>query len=343
VTLPNGDVLTQASSSCRFTFNPPREGVYPSKLTITAPEGTATVERDVPFRDYFIVSLGDSLASGEGNPDRLNTNPIWSSNDVWQDVRCHRSASSGPSQAALSLETSDRQSSVTFAHLACSGGQVTKGILEPYAGIEPDGNLIPPQANVMKQLMDTWHRKPDAVLISVGANDAEFADAVLRCLLPDRCQNDADFVAKVQTRLSRLPGRFDMLDEKLDALGIPGDKVWITEYPDPTRDDVGRFKQCLPTLYPSEWEWAEENVVAKLNERVQAAANLDRHGWHYVGGIANMFLRHGYCAGANWIVRLEQSIVGQGDQNGAFHPNKLGHQEYMRRILDGLWRTLLLR
>jgi len=340
VTLPSGDVLHQTSANCKFSFNPPKEGLYPTKLTIkTFDGGTATTEVDVPFKDYWIVSLGDSVGSGEGNPDRISTKII-GSNEVWQDQRCHRTAKSGPSQAALALETSDWTSSVTFTHLACSGAQITAGILYHYAGIEPNGTLIPPQATVLQELMDTWHRKPDAVLISVGANDAEFADAVMRCLLPDRCQNDPDFVAEVTRRLSRLPSRFDLLDQKLDALGIPGGKVFITEYFDPTRDDQGTYKQCLPTLYPSEWEWAEKNVVFKLNDHVRAAAELPRHGWHYVGGIAHAFLRHGYCANAGWVVRLEQSFVFQGDQNGAFHPNLVGHLEYGRRILDAVRRTL---
>jgi lysophospholipase L1-like esterase len=286
------------------------------------------------------VSLGDSVASGEGNPDRPNTKNVWDSNEVWQNQKCHRTAKSGPTRAALDLERSDLRTSVTFVHLACSGAQITAGILDPYPGIEPDGVSIPPQVNVMKQLMDAWNRKPDAVLISVGANDAEFAKAVERCLLPDRCQNDAEFVAEVSRRINRLPLRFTRLDQKLDALGIPGNKVFITEYFNPTRDENAQFTQCLPTLYPSEWQWAEANVINKLNEQVRAAARATGHGWNFVGDIASGFLPHGYCASEEWVVRLEQSLNGQGDPNGAFHPNGLGQVLYGKKLFEAVKRTL---
>jgi TolB protein len=342
VTMPSGNVLSQSSSNCRFAFTPPREGVYPTRLTVEASDDRIdTIQVDVPFRDYFIVSLGDSVASGEGNPDKTSTNPeIWASNEVWQSQKCHRTARSGPSRAALDLERFDPTTSVTFVHLACSGAQITSGLLYHYGGIEPDGTLIPPQLSVLKQLMDQWNRKPDAVLITIGANDAEFAEAVLRCLLPDRCQNDPDFVAEVGRRLARLPARFDLLDQRLDALGIPPSKVFLTEYFDPTRDQNAQFTQCLPTLYPSEWQWAEANVVDKLNQRVQAAALLPRHGWNFIGGIAAGYQRHGYCSSSGWVVRLEHSFAFQGDQNGAFHPNDPGHALYGQQILEALRRVL---
>lgn len=337
VTLPNGQVLTQSSSSCDFAFEPPKEGTYPVDLEITTTEGQKVkVRREVPFRDYFIVSLGDSIASGEGNPDRICNQGchVWDPPETWQDRQCHRSALSGPSRAAWLLEASDPTTSVTFTHLACSGAQVTKGILEAWAGIEPDGSkLVPPQANVLAELMKQWGRKPDAVLVSIGANDAQFADAVSECLNLGRCQNNRDFVTKVKDRLARLPGRYKLLDRKLDDLGIPGKKVFITEYPDVTKDEEGHYSQCLPALYPSELEWADKNVVQALNERVRQAANNDGYGWTVVGGIYQGFRQHGYCSTANWIVRLEQSIDWQGDINGSFHPNNAGHSFYGQRIV----------
>jgi hypothetical protein len=336
VTLPSGQVLTQSSPSCDFAFQPPKEGKYPVELEITTTGGqTVSTKRDVPFRDYFIVSLGDSIASGEGNPDKICNQGChaWDPPETWQNRQCHRSALSGPSRAAWLIEANDPTTSVTFTHLACSGGQITKGILEAWAGIEPDGSkMVPPQADVLAQLMKQWGRKPDAVLISIGANDAQFAEAVKECLNAGRCQNNKDFVRKVKERLALLPKRYDRLDRKLDDLGIPGKKVFITEYPDVTKDEAGHYGQCLPTLYPSELEWAAKNVVDPLNEQVRRAANKDQHGWTFVGGINQGFRQHGYCSVSNWIVRLEQSYDWQGDINGSFHPNNAGHSFYGRQI-----------
>jgi hypothetical protein len=44
-------------------------------------------------------------------------------------------------------------------------------------------------------------------------------------------------------------------------------------------------------------QWAYVKIVVPLNAAVQAAANA--HGWHYVGGIAESFRNHGYCADRN--------------------------------------------
>ena len=219
VTLPNGQVLTQNSSSCDFAFQPPKEGKYPVELEITTADGQKmTTQRDVPFRDYLIVSLGDSIASGEGNPDRIClplTCPPCSTPETWQDRPCHRSSLSGPSQAARLIETGDPTTSVTFVHLACSGAQVTRGILYAWPGIEPDGDRkVPPQADVLAQLMKGWGRKPDAVLVSIGANDAEFAEAVKECL---------DLRAARTTRISC----------RLSRTGCPGLPV---RYREPRRD-----------------------------------------------------------------------------------------------------------
>jgi uncharacterized repeat protein (TIGR01451 family) len=341
ITLPNGDVLEQSSPDCRFSFNPPREGIYPVKLTITDEDGgTSTDRRDVPFKDFFIVSLGDSVASGEGNPEIICNQGChwWDPPETWQDRRCHRTSKSGPSRAALAIEESDPTTSVTFTHLACSGAQITSGILYHYRGIEPpdDTSLIRPQVSVLKDLMEQWGRKPDAVLISIGANDAQFADAVTRCLLPDRCHKDEDFVAEVRRRMNRLPGRFELLGNKLDDLGIPGNRVFITEYFDPTRNHSNRYVQCVDFIFPSEWQWAKENVIDKLNEHVGAAAARPRHGWNAVTGIARSYATHGYCSFSSWVVRLEQSIDWQGDANGAFHPNGLGHILYGSSIANAL-------
>jgi uncharacterized repeat protein (TIGR01451 family) len=341
ITLPNGDVLEQSSSDCRFSFNPPREGKYPVKLTITDEDGgKSTARRDVPFKDFFIVSLGDSVASGEGNPEIICNEGChwWDPPETWQDRRCHRTSKSGPSRAALAIEESDPTTSVTFTHLACSGAQITAGILYHYRGIEPpdDDSLIRPQVSVLKDLMDQWGRKPDAVMISIGANDAQFADAVTRCLLPDRCQKDEEFVGDVKRWLKRLPGRYELLGNKLDDLGIPNDRVFITEYFDPTRNHDDKFVECVNFIYPSEWQWAKENVIDKLNEHVRTAAARPRHGWNAVTGIARSYATHGYCSKSSWVVRLEQSIDWQGDINGAFHPNGLGHVLYGSSLANAL-------
>lgn len=342
VTLPDGQVLEQSSPSCDFQFQPPKEGKYPVKLTVTASDGSTLVtEQEVPFRDFFIVSIGDSVASGEGNPDKICAEGChkWDRPATWQNRPCHRSAISGPSRAAWNIEASDPTTSVTFTHLACSGGKATAGILDEYAGIEPNGDqMIPPQAKVLATLMKQWGRKPDAVLMSIGANDAQFADALIDCLLWGKCQNNKELVAKVERLLRTLPNRYSRLDQMFDDLNIPGKNVFITEYFDPSKDQRGRYVECQPQLFASEWQWAANNVLGPLNDHVRRAQ--ERHGWNLVGGIASAYERHGYCSTDSWVVDIGQSIDWQGNEFGAFHPNVSGHVLYGNRIATVLRREL---
>ena len=72
--------------------------------------------------DQLIVSIGDSVASGEGNPD---TGGLFSAAE-WIGRRCHRSMLSD-TQAALAAERADAGSSISFVPLGCSGATVPTG------------------------------------------------------------------------------------------------------------------------------------------------------------------------------------------------------------------------
>ena len=50
-----------------YSLDHARSGV---SVTVTLPDGRKLADRDVVVEDLFIVALGDSFASGEGNPDR---------------------------------------------------------------------------------------------------------------------------------------------------------------------------------------------------------------------------------------------------------------------------------
>jgi PKD domain len=122
---------------------------------------------------------------------------------TWQADRCHRSANSGSAQAARELEALDPHTSVTFVHLACSGATMTYGLLGRYQGTEhPDGvtneacaqpqfpaECLPPQLDVAQQLVG--NREVDAVYVSIGGNDAHFADIVIACIVQDNCSTES--------------------------------------------------------------------------------------------------------------------------------------------------------
>ncbi len=328
------DVVT-GGNTCALSHEFADLGFHDIDLTVTQPDGERDhLVRTIDVADHLIVSIGDSIASGEGTPDKPEPGL------TWNNRQCDRSGLAGPAQAALRLEQADRHSSVTFVHLACSGASITGadvasgGLLTPYEGINP-GPPLDPQVVAAKALTGT--RSVDALLVSIGANDAAFSDVVKECIALPFCNHISGVVDPFDAKLAALPGRYTVLSGALTPW-VPADKVFISEYPDPTITDSGAWDlSCVGdglwpggTISDSEARWASEHLAAGLNQAVATAAQA--HGWNYVGGISSGFARRGYCAADHDIVQIGESRDRQGDINGAFHPNAAGHQRYAAAI-----------
>jgi hypothetical protein len=404
----DGDELSAAGCEIELTVSDGEEREVKLEVTDSAGE-SASMTTTVAPKNHVVVSMGDSIASGEGNP-----HTPWSYTSsvyvpvTWRDRACHRSDLAGPARGAAALEDSDTRSSVTFVHLACSGASMldttavagappgpvddpdTGGLLDAYHGIEPRGD--PPRPSQLQQMTDLLGgRAPDAVLLSIGANDIRFSDVVMNCIVsepgdPRPCHRAAT-AARAVTRLGTLPTRYQQLADALVAAGVAPDSTFITEYFDPTTDDlglenlrcignsesVGEFAEYVAELAAlveqaganpavqsvaqavgflsgllaagtdggvvtdDETAWARGTVVRGLNDAVSAAAST--HGWNFVGGIADGFVRHGYCADDSWTVTIGDSLAGQADLKGAVHPNGAGHVWYGRQIGAALLRA----
>jgi hypothetical protein len=301
----------------------------------------------IDIDDRLIVALGDSVASGEGNPV---------GKDLWLDVPCHRSALAGFEQAARLLGQAVAEapasrspaSSITFVSLACSGAKVGAGLLRPYAGVDPDDRLPPyrPQVERLRRIADARaaprgdRSAVDAVLVSVGANDVRFSDVVKACAAPGDCRAGQE--AGVLAGLERLRGAYDRLGRRLD-LAAPGAPVLSVEYFDPTHDEEGRFcRHSVAFTTQDEARWAYEGLLRPLNAEIEAAA--ERNRWLFVDGIAADFERHGYCAGADrWVRRLSDSAIFQHDLLGTLHPSPDGQAAIARRVVVPLAGVLGLR
>jgi hypothetical protein len=143
---------------------------YPAGAKVILQIGTEQVaSQNVVVQDLFIVGLGDSFGSGEGNPDvpvrlspdrtaeygdrskevRLDGYPArvgaWekvgdakflAENARWLDQACHRSLYSHQLRAALQLAVEDPHRAVTYAGVACSGAETTFGLFLRYKGNE---------------------------------------------------------------------------------------------------------------------------------------------------------------------------------------------------------------
>jgi len=223
------DGTVQPASNCYFTHNFATQGTYAVTMTVTSSDGASvSFPQEVFIKDYFIVAIGDSLASGEGNPDIPQPMEDWrvTGDETWQDLRCHRSADAYPSMAALALENSDPHTSVTFINFACSGASINTptwdpkylewmppfvslepdvnkyrgtGILGTYIGMETDNydqdTFIPSQIDQLQAALTPPpgknERQFDALIISAGGNDLHFGEIGLRCMLDEMCWPDA--------------------------------------------------------------------------------------------------------------------------------------------------------
>lgn len=281
-----------------------------------------------------MVSFGDSVASGEGNP--ATTRPKWEG-----DPDCHRSIVAGPRQAAEEIARHVPHEAVTFLHLACTGAWID-GVSAPQAlGQHPAilSRLGIPGVSQLKQykLLAPTHDGPPIVLLSVGANDVGFGSILKFCLLHQTCWKKQfagmSLGALVNQRFRALERSYARLAAKPP---FRGGLVFLTEYFDPLHNERG--ETCtIPRLFPfitaQEADWSDAKIVIPLNRLLKQQA-ID-WGWHLVGGIAKDFRAHGYCAKQSWIVHFTRAALGR-DIKGAFHPNRLGQDDYARHIFQSV-------
>ena len=253
----------------------------------------------IDVRNHLIVSLGDSYASGEGNPDGTIHVEGLPDKPKWMHRDCHRSAKAASALAAVELEKATAQSSVTFIHLACSGGTIPEGLLGSYSGAEKDGEGNRPQLTQARDLVNG--QKPDAVVLSIGGNDAAFAPIITECIGRINCwKQQVEIEGKSGTlhnvsqkllqrltgryaalRLCFEPGRMCSLNGRITEkpLKVPASKIIHIGYPDLSKGQSGQYCDDIiePTgggLRADEYEWAdkvvltgEEGTTAVLTEK----------------------------------------------------------------------------
>lgn len=214
---------TQVTSTDRtkrqVTATFPALGTYTVKLKV----GDIECTKPVHVMDYLVVSMGDSYASGEGNP-MGNATPGTDAQWAVEGDRCHRSELAGPWLAAQKLAAEVApHSSLTFVHIACSGARLTDlyGDHEPLERAHPE---LPAQVDQLRQLVCSGTgtaeqcRRIDAVTISAGGNDARFASIIVDCIADLDCAAPASIlnphlVGSVFGALSSYTGSFDFKDE----------------------------------------------------------------------------------------------------------------------------------
>jgi lysophospholipase L1-like esterase len=257
----------------------------------------------------------------------------------WLEKEAYRSLRSGAALAAQKQEVLSSGEVVTFLHFARSGSEILAGLLGPRT---KDGKKIDGWIGNIGQLEEVKRtvgkRRIDALIISIGVNDCGFSGNLKDLMVGDfgwgrDTQNREAVMRKIEARISQLPGRFGQLNDAINELEVG--QVYITEYPTGIFDKMKNGRP-VPSegceIFSSNFDLditkrdAEDlkEAARKLNHAIHEAAKA--HSWVYVGGIADRFAGHGYCAGRDRLFRTaEESLVIQGDTEGTMHPNGLGH------------------
>jgi hypothetical protein len=147
-------------------------------VDVSSSEGSQRVSTEIAVRDIFIAGLGDSIASGEGNPDRPialsdegfcfrsylgtassqyfrpsragykggraceapDTLQVWQKQSaLWLNSACHRSLYSYQTRTALALAVQYPHIAVTYLPLACTGATIADGLF----GSQPARECLP--------------------------------------------------------------------------------------------------------------------------------------------------------------------------------------------------------
>ena len=167
---------------------------YPhgAQVTVTV-NGRQRAKTKVKVKDVFVVGIGDSFASGEGNPDdpvaftddraadyglnpdkqpmngyptrrgdwrRIGDKEFLREAARWQSRACHRSLYSYQLRTALQLAIEDPHRAVTYAGFACSGSEITIGLFLRYKGNEWD--KYPPQLPQLSYVSEELCGKSDS-------------------------------------------------------------------------------------------------------------------------------------------------------------------------------------
>ena len=374
-------VAANRRDPCVFAVDFDKLGTYSVRVEQTSDltANPISFTKEVVVQDLLVAAIGDSLASGEGNPP-------------YSASHCDRSKLAYPSLAAKRLEGADLRSSVTFLQLACSGANMAPISVRRDAIGDLQRSSSTPRETVYDQLLDlrdlVGDRKIDALTISVGINDVTiqvagidvgFARLVAICVAKSRCQNtcvsitDCTGAAKplfaaigVPTENltigDLMPDATDALTELYDKLGAavneifppsqldPAD-VYVVGYPDPLRNEAG---ELCPVLIPKGDGGAAggfENVDGEeevtwfhqyfLNPLQHSEDRAaGRFGWHYVDSNVS-FATHGYCSNSSYFVHISQLLAGQVNPSGVLHPNATGQATLADSLYEQMENRLL--
>ena len=247
------------------------------------------------------VALGDSFAAGTGD------------GTYGTSGSCYRSLYAYP----VVDSTASGTSKIDATFVACSGA-TTGGI---------PGQLT--AAGMTVKAEDVKY-----VSLTIGGNDAGFADAMKTCLGSGDCTTNATFTQSVAAKTSAVT---DMIAANMTAIraNYSGAQIVVTGYPKLFQIASGKSSCAvgsLMTMTSAETTFLDQAAVA-LNAKI--SKGVAEAGAKFVDPNTgpNTFIGHGLCLGStkSWINSLNLF-----NRTGAFHPNKTGQANYAATVAAGI-------
>ena len=351
--------------------------------TVDIPLGDGTAQRvvtEIAVRDLLIAGLGDSIAAGEGNPDKAvqleggfcfkrflrgggsqyfrpsragytgdrscengpsstTSASDWARHGArWMSPGCHRSLYSYQMRTSLALAIEQPHIAVTLVPLACTGATIEAGMFDsqrtddcPWVvGIESCSGRSPAQFDELKSIMAMARRQQaqrslDMVLLTVGANDINFASLVANVIVDAATERlllrqggSIATVKDAQTSLDEdLPGAFSRLRTALKPyVGGNLARVVFVSYGNPAmqaenspcpggRDglDIHPAFSADKDRLRAAAEFVENKFLPELKVLATCDSNKVCHDplnerMTFVDGHQAAFERHGMCAHA---------------------------------------------
>ncbi|MCH0557441.1 SGNH/GDSL hydrolase family protein [Streptomyces sp. MUM 16J] len=228
------------------------------------------------------VALGDSYSSGVGAGSYISSSGS-----------CDRSTKAYPYlwQAA--------HSPASFSFLACSGAKTT---------------------DVLNNQLGTLNSATSLVSITIGGNDAGFADVMLTCVL----HSNSSCLSRIATAKayvdSTLPGQLDAVYSAIRAKA-PSAHVVVLGYPHLYK--LGTFCIGLSRTKRSAINGAADYIDAAIAKR---AAD---HGFTF-GDVRTTFSGHELCSGKHWLHSVDWLHISQ-----SYHPTAAGQSGGYLPVLNG--------
>jgi hypothetical protein len=312
--------------------------------------------------DY--VAMGDSYSSGEG------VSPYYPGTDTSSDT-CHRSPQAYPTLVTLPgqkepiAKEASSTSGVSFSFIACSGA-ITTGITQaavdaPPTQYDEDGNtnwgsVQSPLPEGLQDEQGVLSPATTLVTLSIGGNDARFADIFFGCLSRKilACSNPK-YVLTRHSNHAKDPGTLtefepkviqDLLPAHLSAVYLdihklaPNAEIIVVGYPllfpsgTTSTCKVGTIGPIPFYLSAQNQNWLNETGTTLDNTiegTVSGIRENDGVDIHFVDPNP-AFSSHTLCSSDPWILPLSGFTTKGGSLSllnpGSFHPNQAGQTEY---------------